>query len=336
MKLIFKTLLTLCTAGILHSAQAKQTFCVFDLVGTQGDVYALMKDYQLAAKQWGGDLELKAYTDERVLAEDFKAGQCDGASITGIRGRQFNNFTGSIDAIGALPSLSLAVKFMQTLADPRFANDMKKGKYEVVGVVPVGDAYLLVNDRNINTVAKAAGKKIAILDYDTAQKKMVQQIGAQAVSADVTNFGSKFNNGEVDIIGAPAAVFRPLELHKGLGTKGTIINYPILQVSGNLIIHHDKFPEGFGQKSRTWIKGQLPRSFQILGKMKADIAPKYWMNVPEDDKLGYQKMMREARILLTKEGIYDKKMMELLWRARCAEHRQSFECALADEQYSKK
>ncbi len=48
---------------------------------------------------------------------------------------------------------------------------------------------------------------------------MVQQIGAQAVSADVTNFGSKFNNGQVDIIGAPAAVFRPLELHKGLGTK---------------------------------------------------------------------------------------------------------------------
>ena len=51
---------------------------------------------------------------------------------------------------------------------------------------------------------------------------MVQQIGAQAVSADVTNFGAKFNNGQVDIIGAPAAVFKPLELHKGLGTKGRL------------------------------------------------------------------------------------------------------------------
>ena len=49
---------------------------------------------------------------------------------------------------------------------------------------------------------------------------MVQQVGAQAVSANVTNFGSKFNNGQVDIIGAPAAVFKPLELHKGLGSKG--------------------------------------------------------------------------------------------------------------------
>src|SRR5690606_40216704 len=56
-------------------------------------------------------------------------------------------------------------------------------------------AFLLVNDRSINTVAKAAGKKIAVLDYDEAQKIMVQQVGAQAVSADVTNFGAKFNNG---------------------------------------------------------------------------------------------------------------------------------------------
>lgn len=336
MNTLLKLALAVIATTCFQTTQAKQIFCVFDLVGTQGDVFALMKDYQLASKQWGADIELKAYTDERVLTEDFKAGKCDGASITGMRGRQFNNFTGSIDAIGALPSLNLAVKFMQTLADPRFAPDMKKGKYEVVGVAPVGDAYLMVNDRSINTVAKAAGKRIAVLDYDSAQKRMVQQIGAQAVSSDVTNFGSKFNNGEVDIIGAPAAVFRPLELHKGLGTKGAIVNYPLLQVSGNLLIHHDKFPEGFGQKSRTWIKGQLPRSLQILGKMKSDIPAKYWMEVPEGDKLGYQKMMREARIQLTKENVYDKKMMELLWRARCAENRQSFECTLPEEQYSKK
>ncbi len=323
-------------AALNTTAQAKQLFCVFDLVGTQGDVYALMKDYQLASKQWGADIELKAYTDERVLAEDFKAGKCDGASITGIRGRQFNSFTGSIDAIGALPDMKLAVKVMQTLADPRFASDMVNGSYEIAGVVPVGSAYLFVNDRSINTVAKAAGKKIAVLDYDQAQKKLVQQVGAQAVSADVTNFGSKFNNGEVDIIGAPLAVFRPLELYKGLGTKGAIVNYPLLQVSGNLIIRQKKFPAGFGQKSRTWIKTQLPRAFGILGKMQADVPAKYWMQVPEGDKEGYQKMMREARINLTKEGIYDKKMMELLWRARCAANRGNFECALKDEQYSKK
>lgn len=323
-------------AGILmaaEAAQAKQVFCVFDLVGKNGDVYTLMKDYQLAAKNWGADIELRVGQNEAVIAEDFKAGKCDGISVTGMRGRQFNKFTGSLDAIGAIPDLKLAVKVMQGLASPTFAKYMTNSKYEVTGVIPVGDAFLMVNNRSINTVAKAAGKKIAVLDYDEAQKIMVQQIGAQAVSADVTNFGSKFNNRQVDIIGAPAAVFKPLELHKGLGTKGAIVNYPILQVTGNLIIRPDKFPAGYGQKSREWVKTQLPRAFSILGKMKADIPQKYWMNIPAADKPGYQKLMRESRIDLTRRGIYDKRMMKLLWQFRCKEDRSNFECSLQDENY---
>lgn len=317
----------------VSTTQAKQVMCVFDLVGKNGDVFTLMKDYQLAAKNWGADLELKVNSNEAVIAEDFKAGKCDAVSITGMRGRQFNSFTGSLDAIGAIPDLNLAVKIMQGLASPNFAKYMTNGKYEVVGVIPVGDAFLMVNDRNINTVAKAAGKKIAVLDYDQAQKIMVQQIGAQAVSADVTNFGSKFNNGQVDIIGAPAAVFKPLELHKGLGSKGAIVNYPLLQVTGNIIIRPDKFPAGYGQKSRDWIKTQLPRTNSIIGKMKADIPAKYWMQVPEGDKPGYQKLMRESRISLTKQGVYNKQMMKILWQFRCKNDPKNFECALQDENY---
>lgn len=323
--------LGLCAATSL--VQAKQVICVFDLVGKSGDVYALMKDYQLAAKNWGADIELRVAQNEAVIAEDFKAGKCDGISVTGMRGRQFNDFTGSLDAIGAIPNLKLAVKVMQGLANPTFSKYMVKGKYEVAGVIPVGDAYLLVNDRSINTVAKAAGKKIAVLDYDQAQKIMVQQVGAQAVSSDVTNFGSKFNNGQVDIIGAPAAAFKPLELHKGLGNKGAIVNYPILQVTGNIIIRPDRFPKGYGQQSREWVKSQLPRAFGILGKMKADIPTKYWMEVSATDKPGYQKMMRDARINLTQQGVYDKRMMKLLWQFRCKEDAKNFECGLQDENY---
>lgn len=323
-------------SGLMAAAsisQAKQVMCVFDLVGKNGDVFSLMKDYQLAAKQWGADIELRVGQNEGVIAEDFKAGKCDAVSITGLRGRQFNNFTGSLDAIGAITDLKLAVKVMQSLSNPAFSKYMKNANYEVVGVVPIGDAYLMVRDRSINTVAKAAGKKIAVLDYDQAQKIMVQQLGAQAVSSDVTNFGSKFNNGQVDIIGAPAAVFKPLELHKGLGTTGAIVNYPILQVTGNIIIRPDKFPEGYGQKSRDWVKAQIPRSTQILGKMKAEIPSKYWMDVPAGDKPGYQKLMRESRIALTKQGIYNKQMMKFLWQFRCKNEPANFECSLQDENY---
>lgn len=154
----------LCVAATICAAttavQAKQVVCVFDLVGKSGDVFSLMKDYQLAAKNWGADIELRVGQNEAVIAEDFKAGKCDGISVTGMRGRQFNHFTGSLDAIGAIPDLNLAVKVMQGLASPTFAKHMVNGRYEVAGVIPVGDAFLLVNDRSINTVAKAAGKKL--------------------------------------------------------------------------------------------------------------------------------------------------------------------------------
>ncbi len=312
-------------------AQAAQTLCVFDLLGTAGDMYALMKDYSLASKGWGADVQLKSYTDERVAAEDFKAGKCDGVSITGMRGRQFNTFTGSLDAIGAIPSSTIAQSVMQLMASPKLASNMVNGSYEVVGVVPLGSAYLLVNDRSINTLAKAAGKKFAVLDYDKAQAKMVQQVGAQPVSADITNFGSKFNNGQVDVIGAPAMAFKPLELHKGLGTKGAIIRFPVLQVTGNVIVRKDKFPADFGQKSRTWVASQLPRMMSLLNKQETAIPAKYWMDIPANDKIGYVKLMRESRIALTKEGMYNKNMMSLLKKARCQAEPSSFECALTDE-----
>ena len=312
------------------SAQA-QTVCVFDLLGTAGESYAMMKDYALAAKQWGANVTLKPYTDERVAAEDFKAGQCDGVSLTGMRGRQFNAFTGSIDAIGAVPSNAMAKVVMSLLAKPQLAADMVNGDYEVAGVVPLGSAFLLVNDRSINTLAKAAGKKIAVLDYDKAQAKLVQKVGAQPVSADVTTFGGKFNNGQVDIIAAPAIAFKPLELHKGLGAKGAVVRFPIAQVSGNVIIRKSKFPEGFGQKSREWVASQLPRAMNIIGKTEAEIAAKFWMDIPANDKIGYVKLMRESRIDLTKEGVYNKKMMSLLKKVRCQQDSSSFECALNDE-----
>ncbi len=46
-------LLAMGLTTVSFAAEAKQTVCVFDFVGKNGDVYALMKDYQLAAKKLG-------------------------------------------------------------------------------------------------------------------------------------------------------------------------------------------------------------------------------------------------------------------------------------------
>jgi hypothetical protein len=62
---------------------------------------------------------------QHILSDSRRA-----ISVTGMRGRQFNSFTGSLDAIGAIPDLSLAVKVMQGLASPTFAKqvlNLKRG-----------------------------------------------------------------------------------------------------------------------------------------------------------------------------------------------------------------
>jgi len=308
-----------------------QSFCVYDPTGAQGPSYAFAKDYALAAKAWGVTLTLKAYTDERVASEDFKAGQCDGVAITGLRGRQYNGYVGSIDSIGSVPSYRHLRTVLQVLASPQSDSSMKKGAYEVVGIFPLGAAYVFVRDRSINSIEKAAGKKIAVLDFDKSQAKLVQQLGAQPVSSDITNFTTKFNNGQVDIVAAPGIAFKPFEMYKGLGTAGAIYRFPLVQLTGHMIVRSERFPAGFGQKSRSFVLSQLDRADATIRQAEEGIPARYWLDLTDADKTKYTLMMREARIQLTKDGIYDPKMMSLLKKVRCRIEPAAAECADGNE-----
>lgn len=325
-KIFFATLITL-AAG---SVQA-QTLCVFDLLGAQGDSYSFMKDYALAAKQWGADIVLKPYPDERLAVEDFKAGQCDAVSITGVREFPFNSFVASINAIGSVPNNNVARAILTLMGNPKLAADMIYKDYEVAGVTSYGSAYVMVSDRKINSLIKAAGVKFGILGYDKAQALMVEKMGAQPVASDLMNIGGKFNNGQVDIIALPAMTFKPFELYKGFGTKGTIFRFPVIHATYDILIRHNKFPDNYGQKSRTWAVSQLSRQFEVTKKIEKSIDPKYWSELATNDKLGYTKLMREGRIGLTKQGHYDQKMMRILKKIRCSQEPTNFECALTGE-----
>ena len=55
---------------------------------------------------------------------------------------------------------------LATLADPKMAPLMTSGKFEVVGIAPLGAAYVMVRDRAINSVEKAAGKTVLAITHD--------------------------------------------------------------------------------------------------------------------------------------------------------------------------
>ncbi len=298
-------------------ADKKMKLCIYDPAGAHGDIYNMAKDYGLQALEWGVDFEMKPFTDEKIAAEDFKANQCDAVVLTGFRGRAFNQFTGSIDSIGSIPSYEHMRIVIKALANPKLAPRMNNGPYEVAGIVPMGAGYLFVNDRKINTVDALTGKKIAVLEYDKAQERLVSQVGASAVSSDLSSYASKFNNGSVDICAAPVAAYSAMELYKGMEPRGGVVRYALGQMSLQLIIRQELFPEGFGQKSRDYYFAQFDRALSLINASAAEVDKKWWIEIPEKDKLHYAEMMRQARISLRDDGIYHASMMTLLRKVRC-------------------
>lgn len=327
---LFLAVLALLLSVMAAPARA-QTACVFDIMGAQGDIYALARDYALQVKRMGINLKLHPYTDERVALEDFKAGQCDAVLMTNLRGRQLNKFVGTLDSLGSVPTYDMLRSVIGLLMSPKSAARMVNGPYEVASIIPLGAVYPVVNDRNINTLAKAAGKRIAAFDWDQTQAILIKQIGARPVSADITNFAGKFNNGQVDIISVPALAVKPLELHKGIGKKGAIINMPFMNITGIMVIRHDRFNPGDGQKLRNFSASLLDPAFALIKRSEEEIPPHFWSEVPRYEIEGYMAMMRESRVRLAKEGHYDPDMLRFLKRVRCRLNPGEAECSMDDE-----
>ena len=328
--------LTLVAIAPIASAQTVK-MCVFDVIGANGDVYNMIKDYALEMKAYDVDFELKPYTDEGVAVGDFNAGQCDAVAATDIRTRPFNRFTGSISAVGAIPSYDDLKTLLATLAQPKAAPLMKANGYEVLGIIPVGAGYLFVNDRSIDTAGELAGKRMATLDYQKDAIHMVNFVKATVVPSDITNFAGKFNNGSVDTAYAPAFAYEALELYKGVGDKGGIVDYSLAQLTIQIIAREDILAGGTSQKAREVAWDMFPQAMNLITSQEQAIPEEKWIRIPEKDIQGYQEMFRQNRIemrdgLNGAPNVYHPKMLGLLSRIRCASNPSASECTSANRE----
>ena len=110
-----------------------------------------------------------------------------------------------------------------------------------------------------------------------------------------------------------------------------MFTFTVVNVTGYLISRNDKFPVDFGIKSRDWFIQKLPQNFAMIKRLEMGVPSKIKMNFSAEDKTKYQKILRDGRISLTKQGVYDATMMSVLKRARCTVERINFECTLNGE-----
>lgn len=304
-----------------------RSFCVFDPVGANGPLFAITKEFQPVAMQRGIRLNLRAYTDEKVAAEDFKAGQCDAVLLTGTRAREFNKFTGSLEAMGAVPGEQEMRLLYNTLSQPQARQFLVEGPYEVAGVFPGGAIYLHTRDRNVDSVEKLQGKRIATLDYDSASVRMVRHVGASVVGSNSANFAGKFNNGSVDLAYAPAVAYQPLELYKGVNTKGGVFKYALAYMNFQVIIHRERFPDDAGQMVRDESIKRIDQAYEIIAEAEAGIPEEVWMHPPQEDVAEYDRMLRQVRLSLLDDGVYDERAIKLMRAIRCRVDGSRSECA---------
>jgi len=324
---------------VTHAAGETLNLCVYDPLGTAGDLFGYAKDYVLQMPRFGlvNPVNLKAYINEGALVTDFKAGRCDGAMMSTLRAREFNQFTGSLDAFGAVPSKRELNIILQVLSNKQFGPKMSEGPYEVVGMLPLGSVYIMTNNRQDYTIARMAKKKIAVLDFDKAQAEFVQRQGGIPVSVDYNTAYSKFNTHQVDVLASPAIMFRPLELWRGLtdssgAVKGAMIRLPVIQLTGTLIVHKNKFPnEDVNQKIREYVFSQIGFAYKYIDSAEKEIDNKYWIDVPDPEKQNYVRFLHDSRVAMVKGGVYNADMMHLVKKVRCKVDPTSYACAQNDE-----
>ena len=122
--------LTALGLGLLCSlAQAGPTVCVWDPLGTAGQVFDAAKTFALVMQKTGADITVKAYTDERIAADDFRVKQCQGLLATSLRTKPYNAITAALDHGGTATiikdgqvdlnaSYAVVHKAVQVLASP--------------------------------------------------------------------------------------------------------------------------------------------------------------------------------------------------------------------------
>ncbi len=308
----------------------KRTICIWDIGGRNGPVFNAAMEQRALAVEYGINLDMVPYTNETVMVDEFKAGRCDAALMSGLRARQFNLYSGSVDAIGAVPSQKHMQTLLQVLSHPRQAGHMVQGDYVVMGIFPAGAAHIFVNDRSISSLAKAAGKRVAVLDYDETQAEMVAAIGATPVTTDIVSAPNKFNNGQIDILPAPLVAYELLELYKGMSPDGGVVDYPLTQLSMQLIGRLDKFPNEVAQLIREASYEAYPEVIKRIEQETRRVPDRWMIAIPDKDKREYEVMMQDARDALRAQKYYSADMLSLQRKIRCKFDPARSECSITE------
>ena len=203
----------------------------------------------------------------------------------------------------------------------------------MAGVVPLGKVFLFARDRDhLANLDQLAGKRIAVLDYDRPSRMIAEEAGASPVPASIASLGPLFNNGSAQLTYAPAIAYAPLELQQGVTPDGGVADFVLAMLSGQIVIHHERFSDDFGARSRAWVFDQLfDTTLARAEKAEDALDDDLWVPVDAEQTRDYHAMFRRVREQLWAEQWYSRRMQRLLKKIRCDGDAGLAECSQASE-----
>lgn len=230
-----------------------------------------------------------------------------------------------------MPNNAIAKAALNLLGSPKLAEDMQQGNYEVAGIIPIGAAYFVLRDRSINSLQKGEGKRGGVLEIDPTQGRMLKKVGGIPVNVTYNDGIKKLREGGIDMLPVPAVAFEALEVYRAMGPKGGIVRFPVSFITAVVVLNNKKFPEGFGQQSRSWMSQKANATMGVITAYEKSVPASYWVNIAPEDQVAYTRLTRQMRQEFIANKIYNQKMLRLLKKLRCQQDNSSFECALNDE-----
>lgn len=130
-----------------------------------------------------------------------------------------------------------------------------------------------------------------------------------------------------DIVGRSGPIFAAAkDQQMQLLEMGINIELDAYTSEGVLVGQADKFPPEIAQLVREDFYARFNDMEEMVERQTGDIPESVWVDIPDEDKAGYQHVMQEARIKLRNNNYYDGDMLTLERKIRCKFEPSHAEC----------
>ena len=283
-------------------------------VAPGGDAALLraLDEFRQAAVTWNVEITALPYQDSRQAAEDFRAGVCDLVNLPGDLARDFNRFSATLEAVGALPDDEHLRTALRALALDKATPLLRSGDYEVVSVWPDGARHLQLGDKQWRDPAALAGHTLAGNE------------SPETLAALASLTGMTMLNGDSGL-SAPAADLwagEPASPADGAG----LLELPLSQRTQQIIARHALLPAAFGQQARHFAEQQFDHLQDLLAGAERQWPDSVWIRLEPSQQDAWNQIFQQARVRLRNDGVYDASALTLLRKVRCALDAGRLEC----------